>query len=667
MDKEIPMKRINELRAILDRLAYEYYVLDKPSVDDREYDRYMQELMELESQYPQAFDANSPSQRVGGIVLEGFSKITHTRMMLSLGNAYNYEDLQAFDERVRSDVKDAQYVVELKIDGLAMSVIYRDGRFVQGVTRGDGTIGEDVTNNVKTIQSIPMRIKEVGEVEIRGEVYMPKESFQKLNEKRAENGEELFANPRNAAAGSIRQLDSSIAASRKLDAFWYYFVNAQEYGISTHDEALQALEKYHIRTNPMRRLCNTVQEVWNFIEEMSEKRNELPYEIDGIVIKLNDLRAQERMGYTVKTPRWAIAYKFPAEEVQTRLLDIVLSVGRTGKITPNAVLEPVKVAGTTVSAAQLHNEDMIKTKDIRIHDMVVVRKAGDIIPEVVRPLLEERDGHQGTYIFPSECPVCGSHLVRFEDEAAHYCINQDCPARVAETMIHFASRDAMNIDTLGDKKIEFFHKVGLLHTIEDIYTLKEHEAEILEMEGFKEKSFQKMIAAIEDSKQRPLEDLLYGLGIRQVGKKAARILAKKYLFMDVLMNAQEEELQNIRDIGSITAKSIVTFFAEEKNLELIAHLKGFGLNMSTTQDQVVESKFTDKTIVLTGTLTTMGRNEAKKLLQSLGANVSGSVSKSTDLVIYGESAGSKLVKAQALGVATMDEATFILEVESNET
>lgn len=667
MDKETAGKRILELRAILDRYAYEYYVLDKPSASDQEYDRYMQELMELENTLPEYFDNNSPSQRVGGVVLEGFQKVTHTRMMLSLGNAYNFEDLQAFDQRVRAEVANAQYVVELKIDGLAMSVLYRNGRFVQAVTRGDGTVGEDVTNNVKTIKSIPMRIAMEGEVEIRGEVYMPKKSFIALNEKREANQEEVFANPRNAAAGSIRQLDSSVAASRKLDAFWYYFVNASEYGIHQHSVAMDTMDELHIRTNHERRVCDTIEEVWQFIQEMSEKRNDLPYEIDGIVIKLNNLDDQERMGYTVKTPRWAIAYKFPAEEVQTRLLDIVLTVGRTGRITPNAVLEPVRVAGTSVSAAQLHNEDMIKQKDIRIQDIVVVRKAGDIIPEVVRPVIERRDGHQAPYVFPNECPICGSKLVRYEEEAAHYCINQDCPARVVESMIHFASRDAMDIDTLGDKKIEFFHKAGLLNTIEDIYRLKEHEEEILQMEGFKEKSFQKMVQAIEDSKQRPLEDLVYGLGIRQVGKKAAKILAKKYLVMDVLMQADVDDLQKIKDIGLITAESIVAFFAEAKNQELIAHLKAFGLQMTTEEDAIKQSIFTDKTVVLTGTLAQMTRNEAKAILERLGANVSGSVSKKTDLVVYGESAGSKLDKANALGVAVMDEATFIQEVEAYET
>ena len=659
-------QRILELRSILDRLAYEYYVLDQPSMSDQEYDRYYQELVALEYEFPQYRDPNSITQRVGGVVLDAFTKVEHKRTMLSLGNAFNLEDLHAFDERVREVVPNARYVVELKIDGLAMSLIYRDGRFVQALTRGDGVVGEDVTHNVKTIPSIPMHIPLQGEVEVRGEVYMPNASFQMLNEEREKNGEELFANPRNAAAGSIRQLDSSVAAKRKLDAFWYYFVNAQEYDIHSHEEALQKMSEMHLRVNPLRKVCERIDEVWQFIEEITEQRNDLPYAIDGMVIKVDDLDAQNRLGSTVKVPRWAIAYKFPAEEVITKLLDIVVTVGRTGRITPNAVLEPVRVAGTTVSAAQLHNEDMIKEKDIRIHDDVVVRKAGDIIPEVVRPLLERRNDTQAVYHFPTHCPICGSELVRFPEEAAHYCINQDCPARVVESMIHFASRDAMDIATLGDKKVEFFHKQGFLNTIEDIYCLKEHRQELIDLEGFKEKSVDKLLDAIEDSKQNPLEDLIYGLGIRQVGKKAAKVLAKHFLSMDALMAANEEELVAIKDIGQITAECITAFFHEPKNMELIAHLKGYGLRMDTEAEQIQESSFSGKTIVLTGTLTQMTRNDAKALLESLGANVSGSVSKKTDLVIYGEAAGSKLTKANSLGVMTMDEDTFMKEVNGNE-
>lgn len=658
-------QRILALRKQLDTYAYEYYVLDQPSVPDAEYDQAYQELLKLEDTYPQYRDPNSITQRVGGVVLDAFTKVTHKQQMLSLSNAFNLEDLQAFDERVRSIVPKVSYVVELKMDGLAISLHYHDGRFVQAVTRGDGFVGEDVTNNVRTIASIPMHIERMGDVEVRGEVFLPKKSFAELNAQREKNGEDVFANPRNAAAGSIRQLDSKIAASRKLDAFLYYYEDALGAGIQTHEEALETMEQLHIKVNPLRRVCNSMDEVWSFIQEMSEQRNDLPYEIDGMVIKVNELTAWEQLGTTVKAPRYAIAYKFPAEEVVTKLLDIVLTVGRTGRITPNAVLAPVRVAGTSVSAAQLHNEDMIKEKDIRIQDDVVVRKAGDIIPEVVRPLLDRRNGTQARYVFPKECPVCGSALVRLSDEAAHYCINQDCPARVVESIIHFASRDAMDIDTLGDKKVEFFHKEGLLNTIEDIYHLKDHKETILQMEGFKERSYQKLIDAIEASKQNPLEDLVYGLGIRQVGKKAAKVLAKHFLTMEKLMAASEEELVAIKDIGDITAQSIVAFFREPKNVELIDHLRGFGLRMDSEEEIIQESMFTGKTVVLTGSLQQMTRNEAKELLESLGANVSGSVSKKTDLVIYGEAAGSKLTKAQSLGVATMDEATFLQEVKTS--
>lgn len=655
--------RIQELRKILDRLSYEYYVLDTPSVDDQEYDRYYQELVQLEAQNPHLIDANSPTQRVGGVVLDAFKKVPHKRQMLSLGNAFNLDDLRSFDSRVRQVVSDPEYVVELKIDGLAMSVFYEAGNFVQALTRGDGEVGEDVTNNVKTIKSLPMKISLPKEVEIRGEVFMPKASFAALNEEKLANGEELFANPRNAAAGSIRQLDSGVAAKRKLDAFWYYFVNALDFNIHQHSEALKTLDDLHIKTNPLRRVCRSVDEIWNFIEEITNKRKDLPYEIDGMVIKLNNLNAQQQLGSTVKTPRWAIAYKFPAEEVVTRLQDIILTVGRTGRITPNAVLEPVRVAGTTVSAAQLHNEDMIIEKDVRINDMVVIRKAGDIIPEVVRSLADRRDGTQAPFVYPKHCPVCGCDIVRFQDEAMHFCINQDCPARVVESIIHFASKDALDIDSLGDKTVEQFHKAGLLNTIEDIYRLRSHREEILAMEGWKEKSFERLMNGIEASKEKPVENLIYGLGIRQVGSKAAKVLMKVFHHIDRLMVAKEDNLRMIKDIGFITAQSITAFFHEPKNMELIAHLKAYGLRMDSKEEIVKDSVFTNKTCVLTGTLTQMTRNDAKNLLESLGANVSGSVSKNTDYVIYGSEAGSKLDKANALGVTTMDEEAFMKEVK----
>lgn len=655
-------KRILELREILNRLAKEYYELDAPSVSDQEYDRYMQELIDLESQNPDMYDPTSPSLRVGGQVLEGFEKVAHKTRMISLSNAFNYDDLVSFDEKVRKIVPNATYQVELKMDGLAMSLHYSNGFFKQAITRGDGSVGEDVTNNVKTISSLPMQIEYKGDLEIRGEVIMPKNVFEQLNEERKANGEEEFANPRNAAAGSIRQLDSSIAKKRKLDAYWYFLMDAQNIGCHTQKEALEFMDSLGIKTNPLRRICKDIDEVWSFIEEMTSKRNDLPYEIDGMVLKVNEIDTWNEIGETVKSPKWAIAYKFPAEEVVTRLKDIKLTVGRTGKITPNAVLEPVRVAGSLVSAATLHNEDMIAFKDVRVNDFVVIRKAGDIIPEVVRSLPERREADSLEYKFPNVCPVCGTHLVRYQDEAAHYCINQDCPARVSESIIHFASRDAMNIDTLGNKRVEFFCEKGFLNSVMDIYHLKDRKEELLQLEGFKDKSVEKLLDAIEISKANPLEDLIFGLGIRQVGKKAAKILVKRFKTMQGLMNATMDELTSIKDIGEITAQSIVDYFKVESNRSLVYELENVGCRMDSDQEEIQESMFTNQTVVLTGSLTLFTRDEAKKLLEKLGANVSGSVSKKTNLVIYGENAGSKLQKALQLGVATMDEASFMEEV-----
>ena len=658
--------RIQELRKWLNQWAREYYELDAPTVSDAQYDSYMQELIALENEFPEYITKDSPTQKVGGKVLESFTKVAHKQRMLSLANAFNLEELRQFDERVRKIVPKVEYVVELKMDGLAMSLHYNDGQLVQAVTRGDGEVGEDVTHNVMTIRSIPHTIPIRDEIEVRGEVIMPKASFEKLNEERAKNNEPLFANPRNAAAGSIRQLDSSVAAKRNLDAYWYFLMDAQKLGIHEHSEALDQLSEWGIKTNPNRKVCQNMDEVWQFIQTISEQRSELPYDIDGMVLKVNRLDDWNVIGNTVKAPKWAIAYKFPAEEVITRMNDIVLTVGRTGKITPNAVLEPVRVAGSVISAATLHNEDMIKAKDLRVGDYVVIHKAGDVIPEVVRSLPEKRDENSKEYVFPDTCPVCHSHLVRDADEAAHYCINQDCPARVVESIIHFASRNAMNIDTLGDKRVEFLHDAGWLNSIEDIYRLHEHREELLECEGYKEKSVDKLLAAIEASKQNPLEDLIFGLGIRQVGEKAAKILVKHFKNMETLRHAGVEELCRIKDIGLITAQSIVSFFQEEHNQHLVDALIEFGLNMESDEQEVVESRFSGKTVVLTGSLSLFTRDEAKALLERLGANVSGSVSKKTDLVIYGENAGSKLAKANELNVETMDESTVMSEVNALE-
>lgn len=654
--------RILALRRQLNQYNYEYHVLDHPTVSDAEYDQLMRELITLEQQYPELFDPNSPTQRVGGQVLEEFNKITHKRPMLSLGDVFNKEELFEFARKAEAEVGTVEYCCECKIDGLAMSLNYQGGRFQYAVTRGDGVVGEDVTHNVRTIKSIPMEIEYEGELEVRGEVYMPKASFERLNQKRRENGEEEFANPRNAAAGSIRQLDSKIAASRGLDALWYHVPQGPQLGHHQHSESLDFIHSLGFRINPLNRLCRTIEEVWQFVEDLTLMRSDLPYEIDGIVIKVNDYEKQQQLGFTAKTPKWAIAYKFPAEEAVTRLENIFVTVGRTGKITPNAQLTPVRLAGTSVGFAQLHDEDMIKDKDIRIGDYVVVHKAGDIIPEIVASVPEKRDGSQVPYVFPKVCPVCGMPLVRYPDEAHHFCINNDCPARVVESIAHFCSRDAMNIDGLGIKRVELFHSQGWLNTVEDIYNLKDHYDEILETPKMGKKSADNLLEAIENSKQNSLEKLLYGLGIRQIGEKAAKILAYRFETMQALMQATYEELEEIKDIGAITAQTVLDFFHDEANQHLIEALIGHGLNMICLKEEQVETIFTGKTVVLTGTLATMTRPEAQALLEHLGATVSGSVSKRTDFVIYGENAGSKLTKAQSLGVTTMTESEFMEEV-----
>lgn len=656
-------ERLYELRQLLDRYGYEYYVNDNPTVSDSEYDMLMRELIELEAVFPELYDALSPTQRVGGKVLDGFTKVAHNRPMLSMSDVFSYDELRAWCAGVEKQIGSCEYSVEHKIDGLAMSLLYREGRFFQAVTRGDGEVGEDVTENVKTIRSIPMGIPYQKDLEVRGEVYMPKASFEKLNQKQANEGKALFANPRNAAAGTIRQLDTSVAASRQLDAFWYYLPDAKNYQFEKHLDALQWLKELGFRTNAHNRCFQNVEEIIQYIEEVSLIRESLPYGIDGMVIKVNHLEKEEQLGYTIKTPKWMIAYKFPAEQAMTRLKDIILTVGRTGKITPNAQLESVQLAGTTVSAATLHNEDMIRDKDIRIGDIVVVHKAGDIIPEVLRALPERRDGSQMAYVFPHVCPVCGSPLHRFEDEAAHYCVNADCPARVVTSITHFASRDAMNIEGLGEKRVEQFHRIGWLNTVGDIYHLVEKREEILKLDKFGEKSYENLVQAIEKSKQNSLGQLLFGLGIRQVGKKAANVLAKHFETMDRLMIATVEELLEVPDIGMITADAIVSFFADQKNIDLIHQLQNAGVNMVWVKEVIKESIFSGKTCVLTGMLQKYSRRDAQALLESLGAKVSGSVSAKTDYVIYGTEAGSKLDKAQALGVKTLSESEWITLIE----
>jgi DNA ligase (NAD+) len=654
-----PKERAQEIANLLEKYNYEYYVLDNPSVSDAEYDRLMQELIALEKANPELANPLSPTQRVGGLVQDQFKKVTHQRSMLSLANAFNEDDLRDFDQKVRDvvGVEKITYMTEMKIDGLGMSLVYNK-KIIYAATRGDGVEGEDVTANVITIKSIPTRINLDGDFEVRGEVFMPKKSLLKLNEERQKNGEPLFANTRNAAAGSVRQLDSGIAATRGLDAFWYYFVNAKDYGIRYHSEALNMVSKLGFKTNPERRLCHGIDEVIDYIKEYTQKRNSLSYDIDGIVIKVDDMSLYNKLGYTAKTPRWAIAYKFPPEEVITKLTDIIYTVGRTGKVTPNAVLEPVRVAGSTVQRATLHNEDFILEKQLMVGDYVVLRKAGDVIPEVVRVLLDKRDGTQTPYKMIENCPVCGSKLVK--KDAMHFCINHSCEARQIEAIIHFSSRDAMDIDGLGEKVAEQFFNQSFLHYINDIYNLSNHRDEIINLDGWQAKSIDNLLKAIEVSKNNSLEKVLFGLGIKEIGAKMAKTLAKKFEHIDNLIKATEEELLEIPDIGPVVAHSLVDWFANENNLQIINSLKEQGLNFAyrASNTQAANSFFSGKTIVLTGTLSFIGRKEATDLLENLGAKVTGSVSKATDVVIAGTEAGSKLDKANSLGITVLSEDEF---------
>ena len=650
-------QRVEELTKLLNQYNKEYYVLDKPSVSDREYDRLMQELIELEAQYPELKSSTSPTVRVGGAILEGFNKVQHEKPMLSLGNAFNEGDLRDFDARIRKVSPNISYVCELKIDGLAVTLHYRDGQFVRGATRGDGVVGEDISENLKTIQTIPLHIPYKDPLEVRGEVYMSKATLDKLNKQRAEKGEELFANPRNAAAGSLRQLDSRIAAKRELAMFCYAVPSAEELGCQTHDESLQKIEELGFNVNPNREVCDSIDGVLAYIEKWSTNRFDLPYEIDGIVIKVNQLNEQQKLGSTVKSPRWAIAYKFPAEEVETILKDIIFTVGRTGMVTPNAVLEPVRVAGTRVSRATLHNEDYVKERDIRINDRVIIRKAGEIIPEVVKPVIDARHGDEAPFEMIQDCPRCGSELIREAGEADYYCLNIDCPARIVESLCHFVSRDAMNIDGLGVKVVEQLYDNQLIENVADIYKLQKEQ--LLPLERMGEKKVTNLLTAIENSKQNSLERLLFGLGVRHVGSKTAKVLAAHFETIDALMQATFDDFKGIAEIGDVIANSIVHYFTQDANVQLINELKALGLNMSYTGVKVSTAneanEFYGKTVVLTGTLATLSRKEAGVKLEALGAKVSGSVSAKTDFLVAGEKSGSKLKKAQELGVTVIDE------------
>ncbi|PTK61900.1 NAD-dependent DNA ligase LigA [Staphylococcus haemolyticus] len=653
--------RVNELHDLLNQYGYEYYVQDNPSVPDSEYDKLLRELIDIEEVHPEFKSPDSLTVRVGGEVQSSFEKVNHDTPMLSLGNAFNEQELRRFDQRIREQVGSVEYMCELKIDGLAVSLKYVEGRFVQGLTRGDGTTGEDITENLRTIHAIPLKINEPLSFEVRGEAYMPRSSFIRLNEEKEKNEEQPFANPRNAAAGSLRQLDPKLAAKRKLSVFLYSVNDFTDFDATTQSGALDELDRLGFKTNHERMRVGDIEGVLEYIEKWTKQREQLSYDIDGIVIKVNDIEQQDEMGYTQKSPRWAIAYKFPAEEVVTTLQDIELSIGRTGVVTPTAILDPVRVAGTTVSRASLHNEDLIHERDIRIGDSVVVKKAGDIIPEVVKSITERRPEGTLPYSMPTHCPSCDHELVRIEGEVALRCINPKCQAQLVEGLIHFVSRQAMNIDGLGTKIIQQLYHHNVIKDVADIFYLTEDD--LLPLERMGSKKVENLLKAIEDAKANSLEHLLFGLGIRHLGVKASQVLAEKYETMDRLLEVTEEELISIHDIGDKLAQSVVTYLENEDIKALIEKLKYKNVNMVyngiKTSDIEGHPDFKDKTIVLTGKLQQLTRKEATAWLELQGAKVTSSVTKKTDLVIAGEDAGSKLTKAEKFGTEIWTEEHFV--------
>ena len=660
-------QRIQRLRQLINQYNHEYYVLNQSSIDDATYDQLMQELIALEKANPQFASPHSPSVRVGGAVQSSFKKIKHARMMLSLANAYESNDLFQFDRRVKeglNQVNDIPYVCELKIDGLAISIEYRQGKMVYAATRGDGEVGEDVTENIKTIKSIPLTIADQRTIEVRGEVLMTRAVFIQLNEERLRLGEPLLANPRNAAAGSIRQLDTAMTASRQLDCYLYYVVNASELGMRTHQEALAFLKRQGFKTNPETKQLNGMDEVIRYIESYQNRRGDLAYDTDGIVVKVNTLADHPKLGYTAKTPRWALAYKYPPELVETTLEQVIFTVGRTGKITPNAVLTPVKVSGSMIARATLHNEDFMMLKDLHLGDRVLIRKAGEVIPEVVQVLPLKRSVDAKKVLMIQQCPACGTALVRVE--AMHFCLNQSCSARQVEGIIHFASKVAMDIKGLGDKIIEEMVLLGFVRTIPDLYRLHEKRTDLLLLDGYSDKSVTLILDAIEDSKQRSLEKLLVGLGIKEVGEKTAKMLAKRFLTLQALSVATVEDLLALTDTGPVVSEAIMDYFKNPKHHQLIQELILLGVNQ--TYLGVTTSKptfFSGKTVVITGSFTTYDRPTLTSLLESMGAKVTSSVSKHTHMLICGEDAGSKLAKAESLGVAVILEPRLLAILEED--
>lgn len=649
-------KRIDELKDKLNKYSYEYYVLDKPTVSDFEFDQLMKELIKLENENPELITIDSPTQRVGGEVSEKFVKVAHDIPMLSLDNVFSYEELRDFDKRIKKAVNEYTFTVDLKIDGLSVSIKYENGMYKRAATRGNGLLGEDITENVKTIKSIPLKINYKDPIEVRGEIFLSKGSFDRINHEKMVNNEELFKNPRNAAAGSIRQLDPKIVAKRNLDAFIYYGYGLLE---DNHFRIINKLKELGFKVNENTIFCKDIEDVIEFIKKVQDFRPDLDYEIDGVVIKVNELDLYEKIGYTSKFPKWATAYKFPAEEVETILERIDFQIGRTGVIKPVAKLKPVMISGSLVSRATLHNEDFILDRDIHINDYVVVRKAGEIIPEVMKVVEEKRKGNEIEFKMIENCPICGSHLERKVGEADYYCLNPNCEAKHLEGLIHFASREVYNIDGLGEAILTELYNDGYVKTIVDIFKLNEYKADLVKREGFGEKSVENLLAAIENSKNNNLDKLLFGLGIRHVGAKTAKIIAENYNDIFDIFNATEEELSRIKDIGEATSKSIVSFFKEDKNKEIIKNLKNMGVNTIYIDNRKKEETvFSRKTVVLTGALDKYSRDEAKAIIEKMGGNVSSSVSKNTNYVLVGDNPGSKYDKAVSLGIQIINESDF---------
>lgn len=653
-NKEEIKKRVDELTQILNEANYNYYVLDNPTITDQEYDKYYRELLDIEKLYPEFSYDDSPTKRVGGEVVDKFNKVVHDKPMLSLANVFNEDEIRDFDAKIKKEGFNPEYVCEYKIDGLSVSLLYKEGKLVKGVTRGDGITGEDITHNVKTIKVIPLKLKKPIDIEVRGEIFMNKKTLEKINIEREKEGLPLLQNVRNAAAGSIRQLDSKVTAKRELDNFIYYLPEPEKYNIKTHMDALNFMESLGFKVNPANKIVKDIDGIIKFIEGITEKRDKLPYEIDGVVIKVNDIFMQEELGYTAKYPKWATAYKFPALEVLTKLKDIIFTVGRTGRITPNAVLEPVIVMGSTIRRATLHNEDYVISKNLMIGDIVSIRKAGDVIPEVVEAKVMRRTGKEIPFKMINECPMCHEPIKKIEGQVDYYCVNPNCPKRNIESIIHFVSRDALNIEGLGDEIVEELYNLGFIKNIIDLFNLEDKKEQIMQFDGYGEKSLNKIIENIKKAKNISLERLLYGLGIKEIGTKTAKLLASTYKNMDALMNATIEDLESIKDIGSITAESIVKYF--KANKKLIEDLKNIGMNMDYLgKVKGTNENITNKRFVITGTISDMGRKEIKDILESFGGKVSEAVSKNTDIVIVGDNPGSKYQDAMDLNITIWNE------------